>query len=432
MPHVVELLVALNVVVTGVILGCQVFDSVRNPVMIAFAGCAFALSIAAVAWILLNTDDEHARQSADMLKLARQTLACLQGGMDDKAAMKICELLLPNTAAVAVAITDKERLLGYAGFEGYEGNPAGMIIRAASTHQAIQQDALLILTNEEDVAFLGAPKMVKAAIVAPLRISTRVEGTLKFYYRKASQINATQTALADGYAHLLSTQMASEALEEQTQLATQMSLKALQNQINPHFLFNTINTIASLCRTNPMRARELLREFAAFYRQTLEDSDGLIMLSREVEQVSRYFHFELARFGEERLALFLGESEGVQDMLVPPFIIQPLVENSVRHAMPSEGLLSIYIDAEINEDGNLVIAVFDDGVGMSEETCANIMHPESSTGMGIAVKNVHDRVMGYFGPRSEMRVESTLGEGTRITLVLDNSNLTENYRVDAL
>ena len=115
--------------------------------------------------------------------------------------------------------------------------------------------------------------------------------------------------------------MAASALEEQTALATKMELKMLQSQINPHFLFNTINTIASFTRTDPARARTLLREFAKFYRSTLEDSGDLIEFRRELEQTQRYFMFELARFGEDRLELVCDVEPEVEDMMVPPFLI---------------------------------------------------------------------------------------------------------------
>ena len=134
-----------------------------------------------------------------------------------------------------------------------------------------------------------------------------------------------------------------------------------------------------------------------------------------VEQTMRYFSFELARFGEESIGLYVGTDPDVQDMLVPPFIVQPLVENAVRHARPSDRKLTIYLSAEVDGD-DIIVVVADDGVGMDEETCNNIMHPESSTGMGIAVKNVHDRMKGFFGPNADMKVESKLGEGTSITL----------------
>ena len=100
-----------------------------------------------------------------------------------------------------------------------------------------------------------------------------------------------------------------------------MRLKALQAQINPHFLFNTINTIASLIRTDPPRARDLLREFAIFYRRILENSQDLITITQEVDQVQRYLIFEKARFGEDRIAMDVRIEPGLEGLQVPSFVI---------------------------------------------------------------------------------------------------------------
>lgn len=131
--------------------------------------------------------------------------------------------------------------------------------------------------------------------------------------------------------------------------------------------------------------------------------------------MQRYFNFELARFGDARLAFEVDTSPALLDMMVPPFLVQPLVENAIKHAMPSEGKLTITVKADADGD-DVVIVVSDDGVGMSEETCANITQVESSTGLGIAVKNVHDRMIGFFGPDAQMVYTSVLGEGTQVTL----------------
>ena len=384
-----------------------------------FAGAVFTLSLVGFIRLRLDPDIISARQSDDLLRLASATLACMQNGMTPEAAQRICELLLPATKAIAVAITDRETILGYAGYAA-ASNPPGAPIRTSATHEVIAEGKERVLYSYDEIGLTGSSARINAAIIEPLFMGNTIYGTMKFYYRRASQINEVQLALAHGLAELLSTQMAATALEEQTKLATSMELKALQAQINPHFLFNTINTIASLIRTDPAKARELLREFAVFYRSTLEDSNDLIVLDRELKQVERYFSFETARFGEERLSLEIDVDPQVREMLVPSFMIQPLVENSVHHAMKSEGKLTISIKGTTC-DGKVILSVTDDGAGMSEEKLRTMMDPESSQGLGIAVKNVRDRMRSYFGPGASMDVTSELGQGTTVTFTLDES-----------
>lgn len=392
------------------------------PIMVA-SGSILTLSVLLLLWMALNPESIRARQSDAMLQLASSTLDVMREGLTPLAAHQICKMLLPNTAAVAVAITDRETILAYEGFQETD-NPSGADIRTQATHETIADGNMRVLHTADDIGFPSDISGIQAAIIVPLEVGDNVVGTLKFYYRKPKHITETQQSIAMGFGRLLSTQIAAIELDNQKKLATSMELKMLQSQINPHFLFNTINTIASLIRTDPMKARTLLRDFAIFYRRTLEDSSERIMLSREIEQTMRYFSFEIARFGEERLAMWIATAENVQDMMVPPFIIQPIVENAVRHAMPAEGQLLITINAEVCGN-DIIVEVTDDGVGMSEETCRNIMAPQSSTGMGIAIKNVYDRMKGFFGQRACMDVESKLGEGTKVTLRFPDCAVTE-------
>ena len=397
-------------VLSGLVLIWSSVSPYRSIAVLIVAGIVFTLSLVIVIRLLMDPDSVRARQSDAMLRLASQTLDCMKEGMTSDAAQRICQLLLPSTAAIAVAVTDKDHILGYAGYEEAD-NPSGSVIRTHTTHATLSDGRGRILFTPEEIGFPSGSSTI------PLVVGRTVEGTLKFYYRRARHISETQKSIAEGFGQLLSTQMAASALEEQTKLATSMELKALQSQINPHFLFNTINTIASLIRTNPEKARILLREFAVFYRRTLEDSADLILFAREMEQTKRYFTFEIARFGEDRVAMEVDIEPDVDDMMVPPFLIQPLVENAVRHAMPSEGKLTISVTGQVKGD-DVIVCVADDGVGMTEEARLNILHPESSTGCGIAVKNVHDRICGYFGSDTHMEVESELGVGTKVTLVL--------------
>ena len=416
-----EVVLVILAVASGGILLWSLVTPGSNAVLLVSAGVIFTLSLVVILRLALDPDTVRASQTDNVLGLASQTLAAMQDGLDNTSAQQICSLLLPATSACAVAITSTEVILGYSGAQQEDSRNGGPI-RTAATHATLKDGKTRILMTPEEIGFPTGSNVIKAAIIVPLTVSGRPQGTLKFYYRSPRRINETQISVAEGFGELLSTQMAAMALEQQTKFATSMELKALQSQINPHFLFNTINTIASFIRTDPAKARQLLREFAVFYRRTLEDSSDLILLDREIEQTSRYFTFEVARFGEERLEMNADVDEDLDGVYVPAFMIQPLVENAVRHAMPSEGKLTITVRARRSED-DVIIDVIDDGTGMTEEARQNILHPESSTGLGIAVKNIHDRIRGYYGGDSRMDIQTKLGAGTTVTLYLKDGAL---------
>ena len=265
-------------------------------------------------------------------------------------------------------------------------------------------------------------------IIAPLKVRGKAVGTLKFYYRRSHEVNRTQYALASGFAELISTQLAIHELELQSELTARAEVRALQAQINPHFLFNTLNTIAALTRTEPLRARELLREFASFYRATLDNSGSLMPVSREIEQTLRYLTFEKARFGEDRIGVNVDIDEEVEDTLVPAFVIQPLVENAVRHAMGDEDPLHIDISVAPEGESMVQIQVKDDGVGMDEQTAARLFCTQQKAprtdapqggGAGVAMHNIADRIARFYGPRSSTQVISSPGAGTSVVLHLD-------------
>ncbi len=426
LPHnfIAEMLLSVVMALSGLVLIWNLVSPQARIGELFLAGTVFTLSIVALIRLLMDPDSVRARQSNAVLQLASQTLVAMGEGLDCSSAQRICSLLLPSTAAIAVAITDKERILGYAGHDESD-NLSGSSIRTNATYATLADGKTRVLFTPEEIGFPDGTHGIGAAIIVPLTIGKDVEGTLKFYYRRASNISETQKSIAIGFGQILSTQLAAAAMEEKAALATKMELKMLQSQINPHFLFNTINTIASLTRTDPMQARTLLREFAKFYRSTLEDSADLIVFQREVDQTQRYFMFELARFGEDRLELVCDVDPDVADLMTPPFIMQPLVENAVRHALPSEGKLTIHVSGQRVGD-DVVLSVSDDGNGMTEEARQNILHPASSQGMGIAVGNVHDRICGYYGQDSRMEVESELGRGTTVRLVLAGAALREH------
>ena len=390
------------------------------PVLVV-SGAVFTVSVVVVIRLMMDPDSVRALQSDAMLQLASSMIDAMGEGLTARAAQEVCELLLPNTSAIAVALTNRESVLGYAGYQEAH-NPAGIAIRTSATHECIRRGKTLVLLTPEEIG-LPAPieqSRIKAAIVEPLWVGDRVEGTLKFYYRNANKITETQRSIAHGFAQLLSTQMAAVEMETQRKLATAMELKMLQTQINPHFLFNTINTIASFIRTDPMKARTLLREFAVFYRRTLEDSTERISLARELDQVQRYFNFELARFGEARLGLEVNASPGLQIMMVPPFLVQPLVENAIYHGIKPAGRPGQIRIRLWEEEAFLYLQAADNGAGMTAQAVTDIRRnlELSLETDHYGLYNVNERLRLCYGSAYRLRLESRPGEGTCVTLRL--------------
>ena len=393
-------------------------------ILVASVALAGMVTVAfAIIRSSFSPDKLRAQQTNKTLSLASQTLVYMRGGLSEQNCQEVCNILLPECQAMAVAMTDDKFVLGYAGAHA-EAFPIGSAIHTPATHRVLASQTVEVFRSSEAFASASNP-LIPAGIVAPLVVRGVSVGTLKPYYESDVLIDETQRAIAEGLAQLLSTQLSIAELDRQVELATKAELQALQAQINPHFLFNTINTIASLIRTDPARARVLLREFAAFYRQTLENSNDLIPLDRELQQTMRYFAFEQARFGAERVRLE-ADIDDFGDLRVPSFIIQPIVENAVNHAMPAEGQLNI--DISIEESGDdVVITVADDGVGMSEEQARRLLQNASASekGTGIALKNVDARLRAVFGPGSGVSVSSQIGKGTQVTLLLVGANVAE-------
>jgi two-component system sensor histidine kinase LytS len=388
------------------------------PHWVAPAGMIGIVIIAvALVWARFSTRPDHVRalQSDKILNVANEALTYMRQGLTEESAQVVCRIILGSTEVAAVAITDTESVLGFAGV-GEEHHEVGGPIITMGTHEALQANEHRILWTKDEIGCPRQDCMLTAAIVVPLEMRGQAVGTLKFYYQTPRLINETQIAMVEGLARVLSTQLELSELERQTELATRMELKALQAQINPHFLFNTINTIASLIRTDPARARELLREFAAFYRRTLESGEDLIPLEKELEQTHRYLSFEFARFGD-RIIFEEEISPELRSLAVPAFIIQPLVENAVAHAMGDSTPLLIRLTSAVGSDGSVRIVVADDGVGIPAEKLPHVFEPGCGRGLGIALKNVDDRLKGHFGPGSGLSIESTEGQGTAVTLV---------------
>lgn len=367
--------------------------------------------------MVMRPDHLRAQQSDRILSIAREAISYFREGLNFETADAVCEIILQNThAPISVAITNNDTVLGFAGV-GSDHHRVGEPIVTSSTRHAIIHDEAQILSSKDEIGCPEVSCKIVAAIIVPLKSGENVVGTLKFYYDDERHLNETELALAEGLASLLSTQLELHELTEQAALTTEMELKALQAQINPHFLFNTLNTISAYIRTDPMLARALLKRFASFYRYSLEHAGDRVPLGLELDFVEQYFALEQARFGD-RLTLNIDVSEEMEGMLLPPFMLQPLVENAVGHGMRDDGSpLTILIKAFVG-NSHIEIYVEDDGVGMDEEKLSHVFDHSEGKGLGIALRNVRDRTAGVFGPASSFVIESEEGKGTKARFII--------------
>ncbi|MDR1358609.1 MAG: histidine kinase [Coriobacteriales bacterium] len=414
-PSLVEVITVVAVVVLLAVTAVSIISD-ENFAIAVVGIVAAAFLIFLLVRINISTDRLRARQSERTLRLAAQTLPYMQKGLTLESAQEVCKLLLPATGATAVAITDREKILGYFGRE-MDTHPVGAAIRTAATRRTIETGEIQVARSFEQIGDNIIYESLQAGICVPLKQHDEVIGVLKFYYKSPRQLDANQQAMAEGLGGLLEMQLSLAELEYQRELAVKMNLKALQAQINPHFLYNTINTIAALIRTDPQQARILLREFAIFYRQTLESSMENTILDREITQTLRYLGFEKARFGSDQIIGTVFVEDDLHNITVPAFIIQPLVENAVAHGRREEEPLHITIDAKV-VSGQVVVVVEDDGVGMAESTHERALTNEDQHHTSVALKNVAERLEGFFGINAGLAVQSELGVGTRVILNL--------------
>jgi two-component system LytT family sensor kinase len=200
-------------------------------------------------------------------------------------------------------------------------------------------------------------------------------------------------------------------LEAKERLLVQARLAALATQINPHFLFNTLNTVSSLIRTNPDKARQVVYRLSSILRRLLSKSDNFAPLRDEVAFIEDYLSIEIARFGD-KLRFSKQIDEEALDRLVPTMILQPLIENSIKHGLAGKvdgG--SIRLSGRMRDDGaekRLQLVVEDDGVGIEEERLATILEQA-----GIGVSNVNERLQVLFGSAYRLEIFSQPGAGTR-------------------
>ena len=200
-------------------------------------------------------------------------------------------------------------------------------------------------------------------------------------------------------------------LKEQERLLLEARLDALQRQINPHFLFNTLNSIASLVRMKPELAREMTVKLANILRALLKDHDTYVPLREELEFTDDYLDIEVVRFGA-KLKVEKEIDPRTLEVLVPSILLQPLIENSIKHGIQPRIHGGTVTLRSTLEGDRVLIEVADDGVGIGNHLASSVRHH----GAGIGIKNVRERLDVLYGSQASFHMLSSPGRGTRVQI----------------
>ena len=396
-----------------------------SPLFIAAAIAVIAAAIAVVVFVglkvlrsfrELGTDAERATYKT--LHAASRAGQHLRTGLNPAGAAKASRQLRSLLGCDALAITDTTGVLAWDG-AGEELKP--LLMELASGVLDGGHTAVIPAGEVQELArgkgsVATRPDVERAAVIAPIKAGTRVVGVVAAF---APAAGAGLVRATSEVADWVATQVELAELDASRTLLMEAEVRALRAQISPHFIYNSLNAIASFINTDPVRARELVVEFADFTRYSFRRHGDFTTLAEELRCIDRYLLLERARFGD-RVQVSLRIAPEVLSTVIPFLSLQPLVENAVRHGLEAkEGPGHIAITA--NDSGAFAeVRIEDDGVGMDPEQLRAVLAGHGD-GDHVGLRNVDARLRQVYGDDNGLVIETAPGEGTLITMRVPKS-----------
>lgn len=346
--------------------------------------------------------------SAKALQIAARAEGLLRQGFDQQNSMRVARILYEELGVGAVAITDREKLLAFTGI-GADHHLVGSPITSDHTHRAIELNQVVYADgNAIGYSCSVSPNCkLGSTLVIPLRgEEQRVIGSIKLYEPKNKLFSSINRTLGEGIAHLLSAQILAGRFEQQKQLLAQSEIKLLHAQVNPHFLFNALNTLSAVIRRNPDHARSLVLSLSTFFRKNLKRSSDEVTLGDEMAHVMAYLEIEKARFADH-LEVNIQLPPHLLESRLPSFSLQPIVENAIKHGtsqMFNTGRLVIYGS---EQQGSLRLVVEDN---------AGLYQPRTSDNDGLGMELVDRRIKARYGSHYGIAVSCESERYTRVQI----------------
>lgn len=379
--------------------------------MILFNSFGLLLFISSFNTIFIQQDIESSRQLKLVSDLSRTCLPLLGKGLHNQDNMwQMASILLHETDWSAVMIAGRSQVLEWqdkgVGISYDKESPLPEVVVSA-------MDEKMTVTMSQAPLEHPLHEVLKDYIMAaaPFVVNGQSVGALMVMVKKQWMLRRSEVELVQNIVTIGAAQLAAVELEQQKMMRQKAEFKALQFQVNPHFLFNALNTISCVCRENSERARELLVVLATYFRYNLKQEQYMLPLSEEIQHVKDYLKLEQARF-ESKLEVHFDVPEDL-DMPVPTLILQPIVENAVRHGVHGMGCRYVSVRAVMEEE-EAVVAVCDKGRGFPQEVL-DALERNESPGRGVGLLNVHKRMKSIYGEEYGLTISST-PEGSCVEL----------------
>ena len=367
-----------------------IIKKIYIPMIVGQIGIGLLISI--VCAIKKEKEEVAAMQSKLALDIANKTLPYFRS-INEESLEKICRIIKDEINSDAVSITDKNEVLAYVGV-GEEAFKFPYTEISNITKCAIKENKILNIQVKKEESSVSKKVDLKTAMIIPLTDSKGIVGTLKIYYTKKYDMSYSKQSLAIGLSQIISTLMEISKIEKIENEKKKSEIKALQSQINPHFLFNALNTITSFIRINPDKARNLIINLSTYMRYNLEVNDNLIDINKELEQVKAYVEIEKARFGDKLTVLY--DIDDNIDAKIPSLTIQPLVENAIIHGIRKNGGCGTVVIGVKKEDGYTKVWVENNGMPIDLDIIKRVYSGEMPENK-IGLYNVHLRLKLIYG-----------------------------------
>lgn len=382
--------------------------------MITINAIGTSIFLSIMAMFLRQETETRATQTQQVLQLADRTLPYFREGLNLQSAGKVAKVIMDYTNFDAISITSRTEILAHVG--------AGSDHHRATKAMVTKLSAKTIATNRIHVAYSKAEIgcsykncPLAAAIVVPLDVHDEVVGTAKFYYTESWRLTPVEIQLATGLGNIFASQIALGVAENQAKLVRDAEIKSLQAQVNPHFFFNAINTISAVMRFDIDKARELLLELSTYFRSNLVGArETQVTLKQEKRQLSAYLSLEQTRFPDKYDVRY--NIDASDSVLLPPFTIQVLVENAMKHAFGSRKSGNVVKINVVQIGKKLKIQVVDNGIGIDPAKLPKLGKEQvkSKRGSGTALQNLNQRLTGLYGVHSRLHFD-TGDSGTTVT-----------------